>query len=161
MTDEEWVETKPARKKPVTLGHRSLKWLKDQGFLCQSVEQTIRYPDRQNPGRMKIFKRDVWNIADIIAVGGGLTGTLYVQVTDTSNQAARFNKISGIPAAYRVLEAGNHIWILGWGKKGPRGKRKLWEVTVNHVTIDENHIMRRQETVQQLDETGEPVESLF
>jgi hypothetical protein len=43
--------------------------------------------------------------------------------------AARQRKIEGLPEAAEWLE-GRRLWVVGWRKVGPRGKRKLWEPRV-------------------------------
>ena len=47
-------------------------------------------------------------------------------------------------AARRWLEAGNGIQIWAWSKKGPRGKRKTWQVTITEITIEEFRPRRKE-----------------
>jgi len=55
------------------------------------------------------------------------------QATTTANQAARVAKILALESAGAWWKAGGDIQVHGWGKKGLRGKRKLWQLTVTPV----------------------------
>jgi len=115
---------------------RSLDYLRKQGFIANVVEQTIHFPDREHPGKMKMFKRDLFNLFDILAAAPG-KGIIGVQTTSRSNQQARIQKIMGTREADIWLEAGGQIHVHGWALAGARGKRKLWEVSVHIMGRDE------------------------
>lgn len=122
---------------------RSLDYLRKQGYTAAVVEQTIHFPDKQNPGKMTMFKRDLFNLFDILAFKPGI-GFLGVQTTSRSNQQSRIQKIAGSREADKWLETGGHIHVHGWAKAGAKGKRKLWEVSV--------HVMERDEVASALPE---------
>jgi hypothetical protein len=133
---------------------RSLKFLRDAGYIAQVVEQTIRIPAR-NGQPATIFKRDLFGFADICAIGPvelskdyckatnrnlpalfqqehkacPELGTIYVQTTaGMSNKNARIAKIDACEASRPILGAGNRIELHVWRKMGKRGARKLWEL---------------------------------
>jgi hypothetical protein len=121
----------------------SLEYLRKEGYECVVVEQTVRFPDK-NKGKCPcchatawtMFKRDLWNIADILAVKPSEPGVLLVQTTTTSNASARYSKIKANPVTDILLKAGNRIHVHGWAKQGPRGKRKVWTLKVYDLAKD-------------------------
>lgn len=102
---------------------RSLKWLRDQGWIAGVVEQTIHMP-----GRPWGNKRDLWGFADVVAVHP--TGRLmFVQITSSGNLAARVTKAKAV-AEVALSALGKMVDVRvefhGWAKRGPRGKVKRW-----------------------------------
>ena len=86
---------------------RSLAALREAGWYPWVVEQTIR-------GKGFVFKRDLFNAFDILAIRGN--ETLAVQVTTLSNMGARLKKLADNEFVPRCRDAG---WILeahGWRK---------------------------------------------
>ena len=104
---------------------RSLKLLRSEGWLCQVVEQTI------HAGKL-VFKRDLFEIGDIIAIKAG--ATLLVQTTSASNYSAHLRKIFDAQHFTAICEAGWRVELHGWSKKGPRGKAKRWECRREELT---------------------------
>lgn len=146
------------KKKRFNAQTYSTKYLKDHGYAVQNVEQTIRHPskntrrdERGRPLDWEMFKRDLWNFADLIAVKIGESGCLFVQTTTHENAEARMQKIAGIVEVRTILQAGNRIHVHGWkqtgGKKGVPKKRHL---VVNQITFDEDGLME----VETLDSTS-------
>ena len=108
---------------------RSLALLRKQGYSAQVTE-------RYNPyAHVRI---DLFSFIDIIAIKKGeIVG---VQTTSASHLSDRVNKIIGIPEAKLWLEAGGKILVHGWAKKGPRGKRKLWQTVEKWLILEDfNH----------------------
>lgn len=96
---------------------RSLKLLRDAGYLCQIVE-------RWNP-HAKV-RSDLFGFIDILAVRGDTV--IGVQTTSANNMAARVAKIRALPTFKDWLHSpSRRVHVHGWGKKGPRGKRKMWQ----------------------------------
>ena len=93
---------------------RSLELLRNEGYLVQIVEQTIR-------GKGIIFKRDLFSIGDIIAIRG--PETLLVQTTSGSNVSARVAKVATCEHLPWIRNAGWHIEVHGWRKL-----RSGWQV---------------------------------
>lgn len=104
---------------------RSLAHLREQGYTCQVVERWCPHSRR---------RVDLFNFADIVAVKPSFRGVLFVQTTSASSVSARVKKIHETAAAGIVLAAGNPVVVHGWGKRGARGKRKLW--TLREVNIE-------------------------
>lgn len=120
---------KPKRKKSVTKSHMSVDWFRENGYLCEPTEQTIRYPDREHPGKWKVFKRDAYNAFDGIAVklDASVNGTVYFQATvGMNNKPERIKKIEASPATIPLLRSGNTIELHIWRKLGKKGARKVW-----------------------------------
>jgi len=96
---------------------RSIAKLKADGWLVAIVEKF-------NPF-VKV-RQDLFGFADLLAIKGDVS--LYVQTTSGSNVSAHVTKIKEHPNAAIILASPTRqIVVHGWAKRGPRGKRKLWE----------------------------------
>jgi hypothetical protein len=104
---------------------RTLKWLRDDGYLATVTEHYNAFTHR---------RIDLLGFGDILAIQPGVT--LLVQCTTTSNMAARVTKIRGECAdnARAWLAAGNKIQVVGWSLRGERGKRKTWQAKIVEIT---------------------------
>jgi hypothetical protein len=60
-------------------------------------------------------------------------GIYAIQTTTNSNMAARRKKILAEPNAKAWCAAGGRILLIGWSKKGERGKVKRWTPTIEEV----------------------------
>ena len=107
----------------MTPTQRSLAHLHKAGYIatvCERYIAAIRH------------REDLFGIGDIIAILG--TECLLVQTTTGSNVAAHVKLYRDDPvkrASLSVwLSCGSRRWfeIHGWGKRGPRGKGKLWSL---------------------------------
>jgi len=119
------------RKKSVTKAAMSVKWFRDNGYLCEPTEQTIRYPNKLKPGTMTVFKRDLWNAFDGVAVkiaGDNHGITLFQATVGMNNKPERQRKIELAPATVPLLKCGNTVELHIWRKMGARGERKLWKL---------------------------------
>jgi hypothetical protein len=112
----------------VTPTARSLRYLRDLGYMVAVVE-------KWNPGAR--VRQDLFGFGDLLAVRPRENDPhgefLIVQVCDATNQAARLAKLQRADLAERMdqwRKAGGSITIHAWGKKGPRGKRKTWQLSV-------------------------------
>ena len=126
----------------------SAKWLRKQGYQCESTEQTVRAPDLEapkdangRPTKWKVWKRDLFNFCDLLAVKYGENGTTYIQTTTAKNVNARLEKIAGLAVVRAIVKAGNRVHVHGWKECGGRGKPKSWQLTITDVTFDEDGIM--------------------
>lgn len=106
---------------------RTLDWLRKAGYLAQVVE-------RWNP-HAKV-RKDLFDVIDVVAVGGGKTGCLGVQACAGASHAARRDKIAASEKAQAWIAAGNRLWVMSWAKRGPRGKRKVWEPRIEEITVN-------------------------
>lgn len=114
---------------------KSKRWLEKQGWTVGGTEQIVRIPPRFPGDKPKMFKRDLFNFGDSACFKPG-EGIMLVQSTTTPNQAARVNKIKGIPEAEGWLKSGGRIQVHGWRQKGGKGGR--WILTVQEIGIDED-----------------------
>jgi hypothetical protein len=104
---------------------RTLGRLRKAGWLCQTVEQ--RLP-------RCFITRDLFGCIDVIAIKPG-EPVLGVQCTSAGNVAARLAKALRAPGLRTWLACGCAFQVWGWSKRGPRGKRKLWDVTRRRVQL--------------------------
>ena len=88
----------------MTPTERSLKYLREQGYLCAIVE-------KWNPHAR--IRQDLWGWCDILAIKKD--EVLAVQVTSTG-VAARLKKIQESETVGRVREANIRIEVHGWSK---------------------------------------------
>jgi hypothetical protein len=110
---------------------RSMKMLKDRSYIVAKVEQRLQMPNAPFP-----ITRDAFGFGDLLVAAPGI-GIFLVQVTSTANLNAREKKARGIPELRTWLESGGRFWLHGWSKKGPRGKRKTWQLSVREITIED------------------------
>jgi hypothetical protein len=111
---------------------RTLKLLRDQGWQCQVVEKYIKF------GNMKFGRRiDVFRFGDVLAcrepkyspMGDHRAGEIALVQTCSSSGgdfAERRAKILALHEASIWARSGGIILLIGWARRGPRGKRKLW-----------------------------------
>jgi hypothetical protein len=108
---------------------RSLKYLRQEGWTCCSVEKWL--PPR---GTMKFGRRiDALGFGDLLACHSHRHRFTYnegeialVQTTTLANMNAHKAKILALPEFAKWKAANGLVLLHGWAKRGPRGKRKLW-----------------------------------
>jgi len=105
---------------------RSLNWYRAHGFRAYSVSRWVPQARRTV---------DFAGFADIIAFCHERKITIACQSTTTGNQSARVKKILAFDTPKEWIDAGNQIQVHGWALKGPRGTRKLWQLTITPITI--------------------------
>jgi hypothetical protein len=105
---------------------RTLARLRALGYTAAVVE-------RWNPHAR--VRQDFLGFADVLAVRPGELGVLAVQATTRRNQAARLAKVLTVPALEAWLACGNRCEVWGWAKVGARGRRKLWDVTRQALSV--------------------------
>jgi len=120
------IETDLAKKrvKRTLPGERSLQWFRKQGWYAYSVSRWVHQAGR---------RIDFAGFADLIAFSPALEIIVACQATTTAHQANRLAKILSLDSAGAWMKAGGKIQVHGWGKRGERGKRKLWTLTVTPV----------------------------
>ena len=123
---------------------RSLKLLRDNGYTVAIVEKYNFFTHR---------RLDLFSIGDLLAIKETEPGCLLIQTTTSSNVSAHVHKYMEEEEPFKNLKtwlmAGNRFVIHGWSKKGPRGKRKTWEVTRKEFLM--NDLEGKDESVQQGD----------
>lgn len=106
---------------------RTLDRLKALGFTAGNVERRNRYSGKTN---------DLFGCIDIVAAREGV-GVLGIQACAGASHAARRTKSLAEPRLRAWLEAGARFEIWSWAKRGARGKRKLWELRREELTVDD------------------------
>jgi hypothetical protein len=112
--------------KGISPTQRTKAVLKKQGVPHQITEHWNQW------ARKRI---DLFGFIDIVALTE--EGIVGIQTTSSSNHSARKAKILAEPRAKAWLEAGGIISIWTWGRKGARGKRKLWSSHEECITLED------------------------
>jgi len=115
------------RKKPVSATQKSLKLLRDEGYLCEVVEQTIPYC---------FIKKDLFGFIDILAIRDD--EVLAVQTTaNLSNANARVKKIEAHENYPKVKKLGWKIVVHGWRQLQEKYKngnpKKVWKCKITKL----------------------------
>jgi len=105
----------PAKRSRISPTQRSLKRLRELGYLCQVTEHWNQWAR---------VRQDLFGFIDILAIGpdGEL---LAVQACDRGNVAHRAAKIAEHENVARVRKAGIRIEIHGWGTVGGHGSKAV------------------------------------
>jgi hypothetical protein len=100
---------------------RTLKLLRDQGYICDMVERWIRNPKHPAGG----FRRDLFAFADILAFKGPEVALVQSCGAD---YAAHKRTIFEAPLAGEWVRR-NKIILIGWRKvkKARGGKQMIWK----------------------------------
>ena len=78
--------------------------------------------------------RDFLGCIDLIAITPQ-GQTIGIQATSGANHGARVSKCKAEPRVVPWLAAGNLVEVWSWAKRGARGKRKLWTLRTEAVTL--------------------------
>ena len=91
---------------------RTLKWLRDAGYLAEVVEKWNVHAR---------IRQDLFGAIDIVASSPECP-ILGVQCTSDSNFAARLKKLRDSDKVQQLLKNKWHIWVIGWKRdsKEPR-----------------------------------------
>ena len=103
---------------------RTLEHLRKLGYTAAVVEKFNSF--------VKI-RQDLFGFIDILAIRADKTGCFGVQATSSANHNSRVYKAKASPHLKTWLASGNSFEVWSWGKKGARGKRKLWEVRTEEI----------------------------
>ena len=106
---------------------RSVKYLKDNGYLVQIVERWNHFAK---------VRQDMFGWIDIVAVKPGKP-ILGVQTTTGNMAAVRLDKARGNEALKAWISGGGQLVVHSWDKRGPRGKRKVWTVVERWVSMSD------------------------
>jgi hypothetical protein len=109
---------------------RTMKWLRDRGFLADNVERYNAYTKRRN---------DWCQFADIIAIHEEHK-VWFVQTTSGTNHASHFNQMVRNEKVLKTMKCGGKVILISWSKRGKKGKRKLW--TPRIVQLEESDMIR-------------------
>ena len=100
---------------------RTLNYIKDQGWIADTVERWVKNPKHPAGG----FRKDFLNCIDIIA----LSSCDIIGFQSCGQAFAEHDrKILAEPLALKWLEAGGRLILIGWRKilKKRGGKQKVW-----------------------------------
>jgi hypothetical protein len=103
----------------VTPTQRSLKYLRDDGYMAAVVE-------KWNPHAR--IRQDLFGIVDILAIKDG--ETLAVQTTSGSGVSSRVSKIANSDSVAMIRKAGWRFHVHGW-RKNSKGRYVLRTVDVS------------------------------
>jgi len=103
----------------------SLKKLRADAYTCQVVEHWNHFAH---------IRQDLFGAIDILACKNSVNGCTGIQTTTTGNMTARIKKALALPEMQAFVQSGNKFLVWGWSKRGPRGKRKIWELKEHEVT---------------------------
>lgn len=106
---------------------RTLKFLRDAGAAAVVLERWNQYAR---------IRQDIWG-ADILARQGQLL--MAIQATSSTNHSARVEKARANPDTLNWLNCGVPYYVYSWGKKGARGKRKLWTLKITQLSLTESN----------------------
>jgi hypothetical protein len=90
---------------------RTVQLLRKAGFLAEVVERWLPIPG-------KSVRRDLFHIADVLAVHPSQRVFLLVQCTSLGHVADRLSKAKGRPELVTWLAAGGQFEVWGCGKRG-------------------------------------------
>jgi hypothetical protein len=106
---------------------RTLTNYRDNGFAVAVAERWIAQT-RQ--------RRDLFGFIDAVALHP-TEGIIALQCCAGASHADRRKKILAEPNAELWLRAGGRVQIVSWAKKGPRGRRKLWQARVEELNLQD------------------------
>lgn len=120
---------KPKRKKATggtSPTQRSLAHLRSQGYVCQVVEKYNFFAH---------IRQDLFGLIDIVCIKEGENGVLGIQTTSDTNRSEHRIKIYSNSILPLWLKTGNKLILHTWGKHGSKGKRKLWELFEEVISL--------------------------
>tara|TARA_Y100000310_G_C20059489_1_gene524309 strand:- start:34 stop:417 length:384 start_codon:yes stop_codon:yes gene_type:complete len=106
---------------------RTLKYYRDLKWTCQVVEKWVPMAKK---------RVDLFNCIDIVAMKKG-AGIIGIQATSGTNHAQRRTKAMAEPKLREWLESGGRFWVVSWSKRGGAGKRKLWTIRQEEITLED------------------------
>lgn len=114
---------------------RSLQHCRKNGWIAGVVEKWNQWAK---------VRQDLFGCIDIIVIDDLEQGPLAVQATSGSGHAARRKKSIAEPRLKLWLESPARFEVWSWSQRGPKGKRKLWTlrrepITLAHLEAPELH----------------------
>lgn len=104
---------------------RALAHARKFGFIAQVVERWNSY------AKVRV---DLFGVIDVVAIAGD--HILGIQATSGANHAARRTKALQEKRLRGWLAAGGRFEIWSYAKRGARGKRKVWELRREPITLE-------------------------
>jgi len=116
MSEPDFSSIFKTKKKRVSVTPRTLKWLRDLGYVVDVAESYNAYTKRS---------KDLYGFIDVMAVHPDKQETLAVQVTTGSNLSARIKKAEALDGYWAWLAAGNAVEFHGWRKLKGRWEPRI------------------------------------
>ena len=107
---------------------RALAHCRQQGWTAQVVEKWI-------PQAKK--RVDLFGVIDLVVLDGAGGGPIGLQVTSGSGHSARRRKALEEPRLREWLASPARFWLWSFSKRGAQGKRKLWTLRHEEITLRE------------------------
>ena len=106
----------------MTPNARTLAFYEKQGFLAAIVEHWSPFPKPWGK------RHDLLGVFDLIVLkpGGEIWGIQATSGGSGGHVADRINKLVTSEKFQRWIALGGKAAVVGWAKRGDRGKRKLW-----------------------------------
>lgn len=120
-----WLQPRLPSMSPTV---RTLQRLREEGYTVQVVEHYNKFARR---------RIDLFNVIDIVAIKADKKGVFGIQTTTSSHISSRRKKALGTPELLTWLRAGNLFEIWGWALRGPRGKRKTYQLRAVRLTVSD------------------------
>ena len=105
---------------------RSLQHCRKNGWIAGVVEKWNQWAK---------VRQDLFGCIDIIVIDDLEQGPLAVQATSGSGHAARRKKSIAEPRLKLWLKSPARFEIWSWSQRGPKGKRKLWTLRREPITL--------------------------
>lgn len=103
---------------------RTTQWAKKNGYSAAIVEKWNKFAG---------IRQDMFGFIDVVLIDG-IRPVWGLQITSTGNMASRIKKSLESPNLALWCGSGARFSVVGWSKKGGKGKRKLWEMKMVHLT---------------------------
>jgi hypothetical protein len=109
---------------------RTLKYLREAGYVCDVTERFLSYAGKYGQ------RKDTFGFMDILCFHVEKKETLAVQSCSTL-WGEHFNKILANELALKWLQAGNQIELFGWRKLKVKrgGKAMRWQPRIYRFTL--------------------------
>jgi len=122
----------------MTPTQRTLKYLRDQGHICDIVERWIQFGPK-DPRRGKMgngFRKDAFDFIDILVIYPDCIGAIQSCGQDF---AAHDRKILSLEAPARWLWTDNRVILIGWRKvkKKRGGKAMVWKPRIKEYQVED------------------------
>lgn len=89
---------------------------------CRALGLTAQVTERWNAyARVRV---DLFDCIDVVACGEGFI--LGIQACASASHAARMAKAKASPRLAAWIAGGGRFEVWSWGKRGGKGKRKVW-----------------------------------
>lgn len=107
---------------------QTLNQLRKLGYMVQVVERWNAFAGK---------RQDLFSCIDVLACGPNMT--VGIQATVTGSMNKRISKILDDPkvrekAQKWLKDSHRKLYVWGWAKRGPRGKRKVWTLKEAEIT---------------------------